>query len=127
MKTKTKSAVKLKNTLSKSKGDLDAETEKTDAKKRRGSKAPSKNGNGKAIALLKSTGNVSSTCLELQALGRKRFQFMKSRIMSYNRIQAIVAGTIGYHTGMGDKERLAVFKQASGRPERRISPRLSVE
>lgn len=55
----------------------------------------------------------SETCAELQRLQRHRSVIIKSRIMQANRLQAIIAGTIGYHSGMEEKKRQALFKEAS--------------
>jgi hypothetical protein len=55
---------------------------------------------------------LSALCSELQALQRQRAVFIKSRIMRMNRLQAIIAGTIGYHSGMTEAERLRVFGEA---------------
>lgn len=52
-------------------------------------------------------------CMELQALQRMRVIAMKSRIMSANRLQAIIAGTLGYSSGMAEKDRQKKFKEAS--------------
>ena len=49
---------------------------------------------------------------ELQALQRTRAWYLKSRIMVMNRLQATVAGTIGYHNGMTKAERRKVFAEA---------------
>lgn len=51
-------------------------------------------------------------CDALRKLQRQRSVLLKSRIMQANRIQAVVAGTIGYNTGMPENERKAVFKRA---------------
>lgn len=45
-------------------------------------------------------------------LQRERAIVLKSRNMQQNRIRAIVAGTLGYHSRMKDKERKAKFKEA---------------
>ncbi len=52
-------------------------------------------------------------CTNLQALQRKRAVVMKSRIMQANRLQAIVAGTLGYSSSMTEKERREMFVEAS--------------
>lgn len=56
---------------------------------------------------------VPAVCAELQSLQRKRSVVLKSRNMMSNRLQALVAGTLGYRAGMQDAERKAVFKQAT--------------
>ena len=71
----------------------------------------------KARAKTKVTSNssdmLSSLCLELQRSQRKRAIVIKSRIMQANRLQAIVAGTLGYSAGMNEKHRLKKFAEAS--------------
>jgi hypothetical protein len=69
-------------------------------------------GNGGANRPVKSTDALFSLCQELQALQRQRAIYIKSRIMVANRLQAIVAGTIGYHSGMGEGERRKTFAAA---------------
>ncbi len=59
------------------------------------------------------TTEVATASERLQHLQRQRAWFIKSRIMVANRLQATVAGTIGYSAGMPEKERLAVFRQAA--------------
>lgn len=49
--------------------------------------------------------DVPKVCAELQALQRQRAVYIKSRIMVGNRLQAIVAGTLGYSSGMKEAER----------------------
>jgi len=49
--------------------------------------------------------NVPEICAELQALQKQRAWHMKSRIMIANRLQASVAETLGYHSGMKELER----------------------
>ena len=49
--------------------------------------------------------DVPEMCGELQCLQRQRAWHMKSRIMIANRLQATVAGTLGYHSGMKEAER----------------------
>lgn len=50
---------------------------------------------------------------EIQALQRQRAVVLKSRIMQENRLTAIVAGTLGYRSGLEEKERTKLFKQAA--------------
>jgi hypothetical protein len=56
--------------------------------------------------------NQTETCQTLQALQRQRTWYIKSRIMVANRLQATVAGTIGYHSGMKEAERTKTFTAA---------------
>ena len=51
-------------------------------------------------------------CDKLRGLQRKRSILLKSRIMQANRLQAIIAGTIGFSSSMPENERKAVFKKA---------------
>jgi hypothetical protein len=55
---------------------------------------------------------VKAMSEELQRLQRRRAIALKSRNMIANRLQAIVAGTMGYHSGMKEGDRLRVFKEA---------------
>lgn len=61
----------------------------------------------------KAKASVAGLVDELQRLQRQRVITMKSRNMQANRLQAVVAGTIGYHNGLSEKERAAKFKEAS--------------
>lgn len=56
---------------------------------------------------------ATDTASELQALQRLRSISIKSRIMDANRLQAIVAGTIGYSSGLSEKERMKKFTEAT--------------
>ncbi len=56
---------------------------------------------------------VPALCAELQRLQRQRSVVIKSRIMQANRLQAIVAGTLGYSSGMAEKDRRKKFTEAS--------------
>lgn len=56
---------------------------------------------------------TADLCAELQALQRRRSVVLKSRIMQANRLQAVVAGTLGYHSGLTEAERTKLFKQAA--------------
>lgn len=56
--------------------------------------------------------SVEDISKRLQDLQRQRQWHMKSRIMVSNRLQATVAGMIGYDSGMKEKERAKVFSQA---------------
>jgi hypothetical protein len=57
--------------------------------------------------------DVAALCGELQSLQRQRAVVMKSRIMQANRLQAVVAGTLGYAAGMPEKERKKKFAEAA--------------
>lgn len=52
-------------------------------------------------------------CADLVSLQRQRTIILKSRNMQSNRLQAIVAGTIGYSTKLAEKERAKKFSEAS--------------
>jgi len=56
---------------------------------------------------------VAAISAQLVILQRKRSVILKSRNMQANRLQAIVAGTLGYSSGMPEKERRAKFVEAS--------------
>lgn len=62
---------------------------------------------------LKPTVTISSLSASLQNLQRQRSIILKSRNMQANRLQAIVAGTLGYHSGMPEKERTKKFTEAT--------------
>lgn len=55
---------------------------------------------------------VAALSVQLVNLQRKRSVILKSRNMQANRLQAIVAGTLGYSSGMPEKERRAKFVEA---------------
>lgn len=57
--------------------------------------------------------HITKLCEELQRLQRQRAILLKSRNMNANRIQAIVAGTLGYSSGMAEKDRRAKFAEAT--------------
>jgi len=57
--------------------------------------------------------NVAAISTELQSLQKQRAWYMKSRNMIANRLQATVAGTIGYHTNMDPVKRKGVFAEAT--------------
>lgn len=57
--------------------------------------------------------NVPGISSELQCLQRQRAIILKSRNMQANRLQAVVAGTIGYSSGMPEKERAAKFVEST--------------
>ena len=56
--------------------------------------------------------SVAKICEELQALQRRRAWHLKSRNMIHNRLIHTVAGTLGYSSGLEEKERAAFFKEA---------------
>ena len=51
-------------------------------------------------------------CEKLRGLQRQKSVVIKSRVMQANRIQAVVAGTLGYEVGMKEKDRRAKFNEA---------------
>ncbi len=65
------------------------------------------------VASYATTPEIESMSLELRALQRERTVVLKSRNMQSNRLQAVVAGTIGYHSGMAEKDRTKKFAEAS--------------
>ena len=56
--------------------------------------------------------DVAGISAELQRLQRRRTWFLKTRNMIANRLQATVAGTLGYHSGMKEADRTKVFGEA---------------
>ena len=62
---------------------------------------------------LKPRGVVSDVSAELQNLQRQRSVILKSRNMQANRLQAIVAGTLGYASSMEEKDRAKKFIEAT--------------
>ena len=56
--------------------------------------------------------DLPAICAALQRLQRRRRDTMGFRIAILNRLQAIVAGTLGYRAGLPEKERAALFKEA---------------
>jgi len=79
--------------------------------------APSANGKARRGDLSSETepqaASPAAVCTELQSLQRRRVVIIKSRIMQANRLQAIVAGTIGYHAGMEEADRRKKFIEAT--------------
>jgi hypothetical protein len=63
--------------------------------------------------LTESPPDVSVIAAELQCLQRQRAVILKSRNMQSNRLQAVVAGTLGYSASLSEKERLKKFTEAS--------------
>ena len=59
------------------------------------------------------TMTVSELSSQLQSLQRQRSIVLKSRNMQANRLQAIVAGTLGYSSSMEEKDRQKKFKEAT--------------
>ena len=57
--------------------------------------------------------NVAKISSELQALQKQRVWYLKSRIMVANRLQATVAGTLGYESGMTEAQRAKKMKEAT--------------
>lgn len=66
-----------------------------------------------AIADLQPNTPVPGIAAELQALQRQRSVVLKSRNMQANRLQAVVAGTLGYSAAMPEKERRKKFAEAA--------------
>lgn len=56
---------------------------------------------------------MNEVAAELQALQRQRAIVLKSRNMQANRLQAVIAGALGYHSGMAEKDRLKKFAEAA--------------
>lgn len=50
---------------------------------------------------------------DIRDVQRQRSIVIKSRNMQANRLRAIVAGTLGYHTGLSEKERKALMEKAN--------------
>ena len=57
--------------------------------------------------------NIDTICKELQALQRQKVWHLKSRMMVENRLRAMVASHIGYHSGLAESDREKLFKQAT--------------
>lgn len=57
--------------------------------------------------------DVPTLCAELQALQRQRAVILKSRNMQATRLQAVVAGTLGYSSGLPEPERRKKFDEAA--------------
>lgn len=81
---------------------------------------PSQSSAEKPNLPMKPTPDLASLCSELRDLQRHRVIYIKSRIMIANRLQALVAGSTGYRSGLEKKERLALFIEA-GNLIKRIS------
>lgn len=65
------------------------------------------------IGTMKPISTVSKVSADLRSLQRERSIILKSRNMQANRLQAIVAGTLGYSTGMTETERTKKFQEAT--------------
>jgi hypothetical protein len=63
--------------------------------------------------VVKSPPDVAAVSADLQRLQRQRAVVLKSRNMQANRLQAVVAGTLGYSASMPEKDRLKKFAEAS--------------
>jgi hypothetical protein len=63
--------------------------------------------------VVKTAPDVAAVSADLQRLQRQRAVVLKSRNMQANRLQAVVAGTLGYSASMPEKERLKKFQEAS--------------
>lgn len=59
------------------------------------------------------TPSRAEICAELQTVQRDRTVYLKSRIMISNRLLALVAGNLGYRSGMEEKDRKRLFKEAA--------------
>ena len=55
---------------------------------------------------------LSDIISELRILQRKRTVVMKGRIAQHNYLRAVVAGTLGYNSHLGEKERRKLFTEA---------------
>lgn len=55
---------------------------------------------------------IAEISRELQALQKKRAWYMKTRNMIANRLLASVAGELGYRSGLEEKERQKLYKEA---------------
>jgi hypothetical protein len=75
------------------------------ATKRRARKSKNQNGEPQPRSLV-------DICKDLQESQRLRAVYIKSRIMISNRIQAIVAGEMGYRSGLSEGERKKLFQEA---------------
>lgn len=73
----------------------------------------SPNGDVRTNVRLTTTGSVSAIAATLQALQRNRAITIKSRVMTANRLQALVAGASGYSASLPEKERRKAFAEAT--------------
>lgn len=67
----------------------------------------------KESAMTKRVSQKAILSQKLQQLQRQRAIVLKSRNMQATRLQAIVAGTLGYSSGMKEKDREEKFREAS--------------
>jgi hypothetical protein len=58
---------------------------------------------------------IEKLCVELQLQQRQWAIVVKSRIKQENRLRALVAGTLGYSSGLSDKEREKFYKLADAK------------
>jgi hypothetical protein len=65
------------------------------------------------MAAKKKAPAVPAVCAELQGLQRQRAVVIKSRLMQANRLEAVVAGTLGYRSGLKEAERRAKYREAA--------------
>lgn len=96
-------------------GDAVVETECRIARTERGAETmnTTEQAAGATTTTLKPRGDVSAIAAELQALQRQRAVILKSRNMQANRLQAVIAGTLGYSSSMPEKERRKKFDEAT--------------
>jgi hypothetical protein len=66
------------------------------------------------MARMKVAVKVDEASRELQCLQRQRAVVLKSRNMQANRLQALVAGTLGYEINMAEADRKKKFTEAAG-------------
>lgn len=71
--------------------------------------------------------DVSAMCEELQKLQRGRAWYIKSRNMMANRLQATVAGTIGYSSGLDEKARQKKYAEATALIKRIVAGEVTPE
>lgn len=64
------------------------------------------------IEITEKIDTLQSICSNIQALQRSRAWYLKTRIMAENRLTHTIAGYLGYHTGLEEKHRAELFKQA---------------
>lgn len=74
---------------------------------------PPQTATGSATHELQPTTTTSDPVARLQLMQRQRAVILKSRNMQANRLQAVVAGTIGYHAGMDESDRAKKFVEAT--------------
>lgn len=74
---------------------------------------PPQTATGRAVGGTQSTTTSPGPVARLQLMQRQRAVILKSRNMQANRLQAVVAGTIGYHAGMDEGDRQKKFVEAT--------------